>query len=211
MGMQHPGHTHGTDSPAKEPPGFHGWVVVGTDSIFLSHLPMFHPTHGRQVILHASLGRMRAPTGRTARPTLTPRSTPSHPKLSFSATWCVPAGDKDRLTSFAGSLIRNHFEEPEAHPGKPEEIASNVDVEVLDVVHHHKLEANGVRPDKLGYVLFGKGDERFLAHLIHRKPDFDQLISVSVAGAAPTDDQLLEGIDVTRRAARRPEEADQGR
>jgi hypothetical protein len=46
-------------------------------------------------------------------------------------------------------------------------------------------------------LLFGKGNERFLAHLITRPPDFDQILSVKVAGHTLTDEQLRQGVRVT--------------
>ena len=44
--------------------------------------------------------------------------------------------------------------------------------------------------------MFGKGDELFLAHLITRPPDFDQILSVKVSGHAFTDAELGQGVRI---------------
>jgi hypothetical protein len=41
---------------------------------------------------------------------------------------------------------------------------------------------------ELEYLLFGKGNESFLAHLITRPPDFDQILSVKT-GQKFTDEE----------------------
>ena len=46
-------------------------------------------------------------------------------------------------------------------------------------------------------MLFGKGDELFLAHLITRPPDFDQILSVRVVGREFTDEELRHGVLLT--------------
>src|SRR5687768_7566230 len=48
------GHAH--HPPAGDRPAGHGMVVVGTETVFLSHLPMFMEPHDYQVILEASFG-----------------------------------------------------------------------------------------------------------------------------------------------------------
>ena len=39
----------------NDPPAIHGMLMVGTQTIFLSHLPMFHRPHDYQVILEVGL------------------------------------------------------------------------------------------------------------------------------------------------------------
>jgi len=95
-----------------------------------------------------------------------------------------PDGATPRRTSFEGRLVRNHFEQPPAHPDEPVAIADGVTVEVLDVVHAHRFDP-AAPPQALTYLLFGAPGERFLAHLIGgRPPDFDQLLAVDVAADA---------------------------
>lgn len=48
----------------------------------------------------------------------------------------------------------------------------------------------------LEYLLFGKGQELFLAHQIAAPPDFDQVLSVKLDGHPFTDDELAKGVIV---------------
>jgi hypothetical protein len=48
----------------------------------------------------------------------------------------------------------------------------------------------------LEYLLFGKGTDLFLAHLITAPPDFDQVLGVKVTGHQFTADELANGVHV---------------
>jgi hypothetical protein len=52
------------------------------------------------------------------------------------------------------------------------------------------------KPRQLEYLLFGKGQEFFLAHLITKAPDFDQVLSVATADHAFSDEELAKGVHV---------------
>jgi hypothetical protein len=176
-------------------------AVIGVDTICMSHLPMFMPPHNYQVILRVGL------TSSEADPeTIYRRDRKAHEDTKLytfaPARFVLPDlfpgehGEPPRSTSFVGSLVRNHFEQPRAHPDPPEEIASDVTVNVLDVIHAHKFDPQAGPLEHLTYLLFGKGSERFMAHLISGAPDHDQLLSVAVSGHEFSDDDLRRGIEV---------------
>jgi hypothetical protein len=68
---------------------------------------------------------------------------------------------------------------------------------VTHIVHFRKFDPGAGQLPHLTYVLFGKGKQLFLAHLITRPPDFDQIVSVKVAGHEFTEEQLHQGIQVS--------------
>ena len=72
----------------------------------------------------------------------------------------------------------------------------DVVVDVKRVVHARKFEPSEEKPEKLQYFLFGRGDELFLAHLITKPPDFDQILSVKITGHQFTDEELSRGVSV---------------
>ena len=185
----------GADAPRSDPPGGHGMAVVGTDGIFLSHLPMFMRPHDYQVILAASFGPADG-TYRQDRKAHTEARLYTFSPAPFVLPELFPgtADQPPKRTSFSGRLVRNHFEQPPAHPEEPEVIAGDVVVHVTGVVHHHRLDPRAARPSHLGYLLFGRGEERFVAHLITRPPDFDQLLAVNLSGHAFSDDELSRGV-----------------
>jgi hypothetical protein len=52
------------------------------------------------------------------------------------------------------------------------------------------------KPDKLTYILFGAGQELFLAHRIAEPPDFDQVLSIKAEGHGVTPEELDRGVEV---------------
>jgi hypothetical protein len=195
-GMEHAGHAHTK--------GVHGMLVVGDEPVYLSHLPMFdHATHDAQVILevtfsghsdpHAAYIADRAHSGARFY-TFAPHADPpdmheSDKQVEFVLADLVqPTPQDPRRRAFTGELVRGHFE----RQGVP--IATDVRVDVTNVVFFRQFDPAAEPLPQLTYLLFGKGSNCFLAHLITRPPDFDQILSVRIAGQAPTDEELRQGV-----------------
>lgn len=198
--MHHPDHSHGGNGGAgSEPAAGHGMAVIGAATIFMSHLPMFMSPHDYQVILRGELSSPEADPEAAYRED---RKAHQDAKLYTFAPrkFVLPdlfPGENDeppRSTSFVGSLVRNHFEEPPAHPEPAAEIAPNTTVNVLEIVHAHKFEPDAGRLEQLEYLLFGRGSERFMAHLVTGPPDFDQLLAVELKGQDFSDQELRHGV-----------------
>lgn len=199
----HGGHESGHDSHSHAAMG-HGMAVVGVDTIFMSHLPMISmKEHRFQVLTRVALSADASDPEAVYR-----EDRAAHPEAklytfaprAFVLATILPGenGEPPRSSSFEGSLVRNHFEEPPAHPEPAEEIASGVTVEVLDIVHVHGFDAHARRPEQIEYLLFGRGSERFVAHFISgAAPDFDQLVAVDVKGREFHDDDLRQAVVLT--------------
>jgi hypothetical protein len=199
--------------PVKDDQATHNMLVVGEQTAYLSHLPMFvglnkkktdfKTPHRYQVILEAAFtdGNRNLTDVYTA----DRKKNPAEKMYTFNPALFVlpdldPAGSSP-LRKFRGNaLIRGHlerggtsfigdFENPPA--------GGAFDVNVVNVVHFHKFVPGAAKPAQLQYILFGKGPETFLAHFIAAPPDFDQIISVRVTGQQFTDAELSRGIKVT--------------
>jgi hypothetical protein len=185
-----------TDAPAT-----HNWMLVGEQTAFLSHLPMFDhlnssgseyvTPHRYQVILQTSFKR--------GANDLTPvyfadrESQPNTKMFTVSPTQDFVLPDlaaSQSITTFDGTVFRGHLE----RGGKPIAKLGNITVTVDLVMHFHKFDPTAKAPDTLEYFVFGRGKELFLAHSIVKPPDFDQILSVNVTGAALTDAQLSSAI-----------------
>lgn len=207
LGLKAP--ANGLNLP-EDKPNTHNMMLVGTKTAFLSHLPMFvregvgpefDSPHRFQVILEATFtegdrnltevyfkDRMKNPSVKMY--TLNPGQ--------FVLSHVDPNGTA--LKKFRGNaLIRGHlerggrsfigdFERP------PKEGA--FDVNVVKVVHFREFDPKAVKPSKLGYILFGKGSELFLAHFITKPNDFDQIISIKTSGQTFTDEDLGKGMRI---------------
>jgi hypothetical protein len=179
--------------------------------VFLSHLPMFvidgaPPTfdspHRFQVILEATFTdgardltanyfSDRAQNPSVKMYTLNP--------AKFVLSRVNPSGAA--LKKFRGNTVfRGHLER-DGEPfigftGAKPPPGGVFDVNVKRVIHFHQFALKAAKPTRLEYLLFGKGTELFLAHFITKPDDFDQIISVKLAGRSFTDEQLANGMHV---------------
>lgn len=199
--------------PVKDDPATHNMLVVGEQTAYLSHLPMFDglnqektdfiTPHRYQVILEAAF--TEGNRNLTDVYTADRKKNPAVKMYTFNPAFFVlpdldPTGSSP-LRKFRGNaLIRGHLERGgKSFVGdfKPPPTGGAFDVNVVNVVHFHKFVPGAAKPAQLQYVLFGKGPETFLAHFIAAPPDFDQIISVRVTGQMFTDAERSRGITVT--------------
>jgi hypothetical protein len=172
----------------------HNMMVVGEKSVFLSHLPMFMAPHNFQVILEATFtsggknvtdiySKDRQSNRQTKMYTLAPEELFKLPDL-FTPN--PPARN-----SFKGTIFRGHLE----REGEEIEGLKMIDVNVKRVVYAQELGRGFNKSDKLKYILFGRGQELFLAHVIAKVPDFDQILSVKIDNP-PSEEELSRGVSV---------------
>ena len=186
----------------EDPPNTHNMLVVGGQTVFLSHLPMFdgpnqaktgfRSPHRYQLILEATFNRQGTSVSdlyfkdRQANPgtriyTLNPDE--------FVITRAFMPREKPAVTTFNAVVFRGHLEQG----GKPIPGLEKTSVSVTRVVHGRMFDPMAKKPAELEYILFGKGTELFLAHTIVVPPDFDQCLSVTVSG-----DRALTAKDLTQ-------------
>jgi hypothetical protein len=197
--------------PPEDLPNTHNMMIVGEKTVFLSHLPMFvikgrpatfNSPHRFQVILEATFSdgtkdltaayasdRLNHPTVKMY--TLNP--------ADFVLSRVNPSGAA--LKKFRGNTVfRGHLER-DGEPfigftGAKPPPGGLFDVNIKRVIHFHQFALKAAKPTRLEYLLFGKGAELFLAHFITKPGDFDQIISVKIAGQSFTDEQLAKGMHV---------------
>ena len=194
----------------EDAPNTHNMMLIGTKGAFLSHLPMFVDTspgpefdspHRFQVILEATFtDRERNLTD------VYFRDRKENPKVKmytlnpgpFVLSSLDPKGMS--VKTFRGNaLIRGHLE----RGGKsfigdfknPPE-GGAFDVNVVNVVHLHEFDPAAAKPSTLEYLMFGKSSEIFLAHLITKPNDFDQIVSIKTMDQPFTDEELRKGMHV---------------
>jgi hypothetical protein len=169
-------------------------ALWGTDNLYLSHLAMFGPAvHRFQVILEAELAR---PDGSPVTEYAADRA--AHPDQElysvhpddFVLPDIFPGSDgPPRRSTLRGALFRNRSDGLRIRVGgqnvRGVPIAEEVVVNIKNVVHARKFDLNAPKPKDLQYIVFGKPGEIYLAHLITRSPDFDQIIRVSIDAELP--------------------------
>ena len=170
---------------AVDRPAVHGMLLVGTNALYVSHLPMFHAPHDYQALAEVALqdgagdarARYVADKARTHSPLYTLVPAPG------VLTAMMQPG-----SHFAADLYRGHFE----RGGTP--ILTGLTATVRRVIHFRQFTPGGV-PQVPKYLLFGTAGETFAAHWISAAPDFDQVVSVT--GTSLTDGELAKGLPVT--------------
>lgn len=189
-------HQHGPPpTEPADPARSHGMAVIGEQSVYCSHLPMFMAAHDYQVIAEVEFEgqpdvRRLYLDDRAKHPDQ--RLYTFEPKPFVLPDLFPTVAGPARLTTFVGKLHRGHFERDDT---SPERLAADVTTRVRNVIHHHKFQPGAAELPQLQYLLFGKKSELFLAHLITRPPSFDHLLSVEVDDV-PTDEELGRGIVV---------------
>lgn len=186
---------HGMDMHHEaEPP--HNMMVVGEKGVYLSHLPMFMSPHNFQVILEAEFTQ-----GGKSVQEIYVKDRQSNPKVKMYTLEPLDSFKLPTLfrptppprTSFKARLIRGHLE----RGGSTLSGLDNLEVEIKRVIYAEELDGTRTKPDELTYILFGRPEELFLAHLIAAPPpDFDQIISVKVDGHRLTEQELKHGVEV---------------
>jgi hypothetical protein len=180
-----------------DPRATHNMLVVGEKAIYLHHLPMFQEKgkppmpHRYQVILEVTFGKQEdyVKDRREHRAmkiyTLNPEEFVL-PELVSSDPQRKPLG------SFkANRVFRGHLEKDGVS------ILEGVEVSVKRVIHFREFDPKAKKPLQLEYLLFGRGQELFLAHFITAPPpDFDQILAVKVADHEFTSEELAKGVQL---------------
>ena len=76
-------------------------------------------------------------------------------------------------------------------------INRDVTVNLTRVIHFREFDPQATGLSQLEYFLFGKSQELFLAHLITKPPDFDQIVPVAKIDQPFTDEALGQGVPIT--------------
>lgn len=183
-------------------PTTHNMLVVGEKTAYLSHLPMFQMEgeppmpHRYQAILEVAF----TGAGDDPRPQQAyAEDREKHPDTTvytlnprpFVLPGLVAA---DPVRSLKATVFRGHLEKLRKGEGP---ILRNVNVQVQRVVYFKEFDPKAKKPAGLEYLLFGKGKELFLAHLIVAPPDFDQVLAVTVTGQDFSDADLSHGVRVS--------------
>ncbi|MGH9277631.1 MAG: hypothetical protein ACRD12_05935 [Acidimicrobiales bacterium] len=102
------------------------------------------------------------------------------------------SGHGAAASTITGAFVRGHFEKPDG----VRVTGKDVPVAVVRIVHARRFDPDAAPLATLEYILFGKGDDLFLAHRITQPPDFDHLLSARIEGRELTDDELAAGVPV---------------
>ena len=180
-----------------DPPDTHNMLVVGEETIYLSHLPMFQKEggppmpHRYQAILEVTFAQQDGYV-KDRREHRTTSIYTLNPQEFVLAALGASDPQQTPLRSFkAMTIFRGHLERNDRVP-----ILQDVEVSVKQVIHFREFDRKANKSPQLEYLLFGTGQERFLAHVITAPPDFDQILVVKITDHEFTNDELAKGVPV---------------
>jgi hypothetical protein len=166
----------------------HGMLIVGEESVFLSHLPLFSAPHDFQLLLSLEFDnaadKATYVADRQANPdediyTIEPSA--------FRLNNLADALRNEEPFPITVDVIRGHFERPPFT-----RILSNVPASITKTYHFRQLDADEAHPAESHYFIFGEAGENFLAHVIRGRPDFDHVLSVTAPDGLVNDDVARE-------------------
>ena len=157
-------------------PDQHGFVMLGTNTLFLEHLPMFTmENHRFQVILKVNIPRYAMDTY-----IIEKQKNKDKPFILGNLDtnlFTLPQVKNGQLTGFIADI----FCGVPSDPNSDTPLLHNVPVTIEKIIHYRHFAEHFDYPSSLTYLLFGEGSEIFISHYIAKKMDFQQIIEVPVA------------------------------
>jgi hypothetical protein len=179
--------------PQQETPAVHGMFMFGSDTVFLSHMPMFAmANHQYQVVLQVTLPPDAMNLYRAQKQ--------QHPQAVLNLAnpedeFILPDLQTGTRTQFNASLWPDYTNDGGGTQiGDP--FATNVPVHVDQIVHFRHFDPNATRPPNLEYLLFGTATEAHLSHLITSEPDFQHILTLATVPRWAGADQLSGGVEL---------------
>jgi hypothetical protein len=165
----------------QQPSATHTSLLLGTNTFFMSHLPLYGAPHNFQIILRVELDA--ASTATLQADQLNSGSDlytffPPQFRISDLAN-ALRSGNTFDLDG--SQIARGHIE----RGGVP--IINNASITVTEALHFRVINANDTDPAESKYLLFGANGENFVGHLIAGRPDFDQFTEVTAPDGVVVD------------------------
>jgi hypothetical protein len=158
--------------------------------------PRLHPPHRYQVVLQAEFTRGGKKVDdlyagdRRSNPDV--KMYTLGPEDFILSRLFTPDAQRPMLNAFTATVFRGHLE----RGGEQIDQLVDVNVNIKRVVFAQMFDPANEKPDKLTYIVFGAGQELFLAHRTVKPPDFDQVLSIKADGHQLTAEELARGVEV---------------
>lgn len=154
-------------------PDQHGFIMTGTETVFLNHLAMFHMRdHRYQLILRISLPDY-AMSRYVADQQENPNTTYVLGNVQFDLM-TIPQIQNGELNSFVADIFRGLPQDP----NKDAPWIHNVRTTIERVVYYRHFDFSMAYPTSLTYLVYGAGTEAHMAHYMTKQPDFQHILSL---------------------------------
>ncbi len=216
------GHVKVVHDDKKEIPDAHGgYVVVGKNSVYYCHIPMFsNPNHQYQIIAELDLGadvqkhlstfyekNNEAPYFLA---NLSQWSKVDAESMVLADMFLNEKGEynQDDKKEIRYDIFYNNFPWMDGvdhiisdgqfiKDNKAVTVSKKATLENLIVYHHYTLDDNAMYPPNLTYYLFGKGDEAFISHYVLKGPSFQHIVKLKEAPSGISKQELRNGMMIS--------------
>lgn len=152
-------------------PDQHGFLMLGTRSLFLEHLSMFSmENHRYHIVLKAAVAEYAM-----ARYLAESSRDPARPYILGNV-------ETDRFTmpevqtGARRFFVADIFADVPNDPNKDKPLLHNVRVSIERVICYRPFDDNASYPETATYLLYGGEGEAFLSHCMVKAPDFQQAV-----------------------------------
>ncbi|MBD0404955.1 MULTISPECIES: hypothetical protein [unclassified Flammeovirga] len=183
-------------------PDQHGFVILGEDTLFLSHFMMFAmPNHQYQVILEIEMpenDRQLYVNDLKEYPNRT-HTLANIQEIFPMILPDIGKGGNPAFDNYPYVIHSFPFEMYRGVPIIPEEHAvllakSTLTIKKVIAFRHFDMSDTGTYTPNLTYYLFGKGKEAYLCHFVTIGPDFQHEVELAEVPECLTQEELEQGV-----------------
>lgn len=178
--------------PYLDTPDQHGFIMAGTQTLFLHHLAMFNmEDHRYQLLIQASIPAYAMQQYVADRATQPP-DTPYVLGNLQTDLMTIPQIADGQLRSFSADIFRGAPNDPNTDPP----LIHNVQTTIERIVYFRRFDFTFAYPPYLTYILFGAGTEAHLVHYESKQPDFDQVLDLASVPSWLDSEHLSSGVTI---------------
>jgi uncharacterized protein (DUF2249 family) len=175
----------------KEYPDQHGFVLMGSNNLYIDHLPMFFmQNHMYHIILEINIPE-------SAKQSYL-EDQKNNPEIFYilgnleTDKFTLPSVAIGEKISFQADIFRSLPNDP----NKDKPLIHNITTEIKRIIRFRYFDFNQDYPKNLTYVLFGDEHEAFLSHYLTKQPDFMQDIQLMKTPDWLQLEQLKMGVNI---------------
>lgn len=167
------------------PASVHGMVLFGTDTLYMSHIPMFHSPHDYQALFEVELSHPTLDATATYKKQLAANGTQKLVTLK-PVPFVLPDLLDGKFSTIKAGLFKGNFESGGT------QVLNNVTIKIKNIIYKKQLSLSEKPLPTLTYLVLKDLTKVFLIHKITAPNNFDQIVEAIVLD--PSNSQSLPGI-----------------
>ncbi len=172
-------------NPIQNTPDQHGFILNGTETLYVCHLPMFNmPNHMYQVTLEITI-----PADALAQYLADRQANPGNFYVLGNLQtdlFTIPDVMLGKIKNFQADIFRGMPQDPNTDIP----LIHNVQTTITRIVYARHFDYSIPYPEEMTYIIFGNEKEAFLDHYLTKEEDFLNILSLSQVPAWLPVDQL---------------------